>query len=309
MFCTLPPPIPSSIKSTHSRLNSSNSNNSQQTNQNNQSSTQCYSNFQYSPPDMSSYYSVSAGCFHGTCLVTMANGTKKKTSSIKQGDYVLCPSSTHTITTETNKNNTIIVARVESILRTFSRFGTMNLVSFEKSGLLVTPWHPIKMNGVWTFPSKTIGNKNGNENESKMVCKMTEAVYGFLLGPEIILESDEENNNFGNETLDHLNIINLQQQQDEDEEKVIKRGQSMLINDTECITLAHGIENDKVATHSFYGTEKVVNSMKKRVYSDSKSKLLSLSSQFSLPEYVDLFEGDILKDNGSKLACGFKAIH
>lgn len=306
MFCALPPPMPSSIQSNHSRLNSSNYNNSQQTNQNNQSSTQCYSNYQYSMPNMSSYYSASAPCFHGTCLVTMANGTKKKVSNIKQGDYVLCPSSTHTITTDTNKKNTIIVARVESILRTFSRFGTMDLVSFQ-SGLLVTPWHPIKMNGVWTFPSNTIGNGNGNENESKMVCKLTEAVYSFLLGSEIILEIDGENDNFDYETLDHLNLINLQQhqqQQDDGEEKGIKRGQCMLINEIECITLAHGIENDEVATHSFYGTEKVVNSMKKRVY--SKSSLLSLSSQFSLPEYVDLYEGDVIKDNENQLACGFK---
>lgn len=39
--------------------------------------------------------------------------------------------------------------------------------------------------------------------------------------------------------------------------------QDMLMGDSvPCITLAHGIENDPVATHPFYGTDKVVSAMK-----------------------------------------------
>ena len=39
--------------------------------------------------------------------------------------------------------------------------------------------------------------------------------------------------------------------------------EDMLMGDSvPCITLAHGIENDPVATHPFYGTNKVVEEMK-----------------------------------------------
>ena len=39
--------------------------------------------------------------------------------------------------------------------------------------------------------------------------------------------------------------------------------QDMYIEDVPCITLAHGIEDDEVATHPFYGTEKVIEAMQK----------------------------------------------
>jgi len=39
------------------------------------------------------------------------------------------------------------------------------------------------------------------------------------------------------------------------------RYESMFIEDIECITLAHGVQNDSVAEHSFFGTEEVVHAM------------------------------------------------
>jgi len=36
----------------------------------------------------------------------------------------------------------------------------------------------------------------------------------------------------------------------------------MYIEEVKCITLAHGIKNDDVAEHPFYGTHHVVNSLK-----------------------------------------------
>lgn len=38
--------------------------------------------------------------------------------------------------------------------------------------------------------------------------------------------------------------------------------ESMFIEGIECITLAHGVSNDKVATHAFFGTDKVIDCMK-----------------------------------------------
>mmetsp|Transcript_6078 Transcript_6078/g.6335 ORF Transcript_6078/g.6335 Transcript_6078/m.6335 type:complete len:818 (+) Transcript_6078:73-2526(+) len=314
MFCTLPPPCSLSLpsppppppqdKSTPLTLN-----------YNAQDYYQC--NY------MSRFHSTSAPCFHDSCLVTMADGTKKKISEIKQGDYVICPSSTR-IMKNVDKNNFIIVSQVESMLRTFTRFGVMEFVLFE-SGLLVTPWHPIKLNEKWTFPIETIqSNENENEsekeneNKSKIVNKMTEAVYSFLLGSEIILNKSDLNDDKSNiiEILDEItkrrkerrreNKISEQDEEEVKDEEEMNRGQSMLINDIECITLAHGIKNDKVATHSFYGSEEVVNSMKKRISSFSLELKLKMKLELELSEYVDLYEGDVIKDSQTKLACGFK---
>ena len=40
------------------------------------------------------------------------------------------------------------------------------------------------------------------------------------------------------------------------------RPSTIVINDIECITLGHGILNDSIAEHEFFGTEKVINSLK-----------------------------------------------
>ena len=45
--------------------------------------------------------------------------------------------------------------------------------------------------------------------------------------------------------------------------------QDMYIENVPCITLAHGIENDNVATHPFYGTQKVVEAMQDHFGFDS----------------------------------------
>ena len=64
------------------------------------------------------------------------------------------------------------------------------------------------------------------------------------------------------------------------------RTPSMVIEGVQCITLAHGIENDPVAEHPFYGTENVVAALQgltgwqqglveiESVRRDSKTKLV-----------------------------------
>ena len=49
------------------------------------------------------------------------------------------------------------------------------------------------------------------------------------------------------------------------------RTASMFIEDIECITLAHGIENDSVAEHSFFGTEEIVCAMC-NIYNNTQSE-------------------------------------
>lgn len=243
MFCTLPPPIPSQRTSVHStppaRSRPSNA---------------------YPPTvsSMSVYHCASAPCFHGSCLVTLADGTMKRVDQIQSGDFVICPSSTRQFPSSES-----IIAQVQSIIRTFSSSGSMNLVSLQ-SGLLVTPWHPIKSQNKWTFPATLL-----NSDETRYEPIKTEAVYSFLLGPEL---------NF--QTFERINPNEM------------NRGQSMMINEVECITLAHGILDDPVASHTFYATEDVVRAMTKK--------------GISREGYVDLYEGDVIKDPVTNLAIGFR---
>ena len=59
--------------------------------------------------------------------------------------------------------------------------------------------------------------------------------------------------------------------------------QDMYIEDVPCITLAHGIENDEVATHPFYGTEKVIEAMQKHNgFEDGLVEVLSVKRDTNL---------------------------
>lgn len=257
MFCALPPPAPSTTAVRPSPTLSTP-----------RAQASCSSSVTYTAPpipSMSLYHCAAAGCFHGSCLVTMSDGTLKNASSIQQGDYVLCPSSTRY---QNQSPGLRIIAKVESILRTFSLCGVMNLVSYE-GGLLVTPWHPIQVKGKWSFPAE--------DQDGILLPHKTDAIYSFLLGPEILVDVDQQNH----------------ESNDIQSPSIISRGQSLLINGMICISLGHGIQNDPVASHSFFGTEKIVDEMKIR------------ASSTHLPTYVDLKEGEIRKDPITQLACGF----
>jgi hypothetical protein len=42
-----------------------------------------------------------------------------------------------------------------------------------------------------------------------------------------------------------------------------KRSETVIVNDTECVALGHGITNDIVASHTFFGTEKIIETLRK----------------------------------------------
>lgn len=149
------------------------------------------------PERMSSYNSASAPCFAGQCLVEMANDNPKKCEDIRKGDIVM-----------TSKGP----ASVRCVVKTLSRHGVVELCTL--GHLLVTPWHPISIGGVWTFPSTLASAEK----------KPCQAVYSFLLDDGF---------------------------------------EDMYIEDVKCVTLAHGICNDDVAEHSFFGTQKAVDALQK----------------------------------------------
>ena len=72
---------------------------------------------------------------------------------------------------------------------------------------------------------------------------------------------------------------------------VLETGQSMNINNVMCITLAHGITLDPVASHPFYGTTKVLEQL--CVMPGWRQGLVQLKT------------GCIARDPTTGLACGF----
>ena len=106
-----------------------------------------------------------ASCVHEKSMVTMADETKKMAKNIQKGDEV-----------KTNHGK----SKVKCILKTklINSFG--NFVKLD-SGLLITPWHPVKINGNWGFPI---------HNSSKFVQKECQAVYSFLLENDHVLLID-----------------------------------------------------------------------------------------------------------------------
>jgi hypothetical protein len=96
------------------------------------------------------------GCFHGPCIVLLANGLTKLVKDIRKGDVVKTPDG--------------LKATVTYVIKILRKNKKASMVSFD-NGLIITPWHPIRINGKWTFPHD-IGR------ETIMEC---EEVYNFAL--------------------------------------------------------------------------------------------------------------------------------
>ena len=182
IFCSLPPPKPTAVRSHYrSRRVASTNNTSRIT-------------------TMRNYSDASAPCFHGNCVVRMADGKLKKVSKMVKGDKIVTGSGS--------------IGTIRCVVKTIISKGKLPMVGFN-SGLLITEWHPIRVNNIWCFP-KTVG-ETGLVN--------CDAIYSFLL--------------------------------EENDEPI------MLINNMECVSLAHNLDGD-IISHSYYGSQKIVEDLKKK---------------------------------------------
>jgi len=87
---------------------------------------------------MSYFHNSSAPCFAGTCIVQMGDGSTKQVCKVAAGDFVYTGQLEEPV-------------KVLCVVKTEVRGGKANLVLLE-GGLLVTPYHPVKVNGDWKFP-------------------------------------------------------------------------------------------------------------------------------------------------------------
>jgi hypothetical protein len=126
-------------------------------------SQDCETNYDTHNPDDSSSDDNSRGgddggdgCFHGNCVVSLANGLTKLVKDIRKGDILKTPDG--------------LEATVTYVIKILRQNKKASLIQFE-NGLIITPWHPVRINGHWVFPYD-IGR------ETIMEC---EEVYNFAL--------------------------------------------------------------------------------------------------------------------------------
>jgi len=105
---------------------------------------------------MSRYNSSSNPCFEGNCKVTMADGSEVLVKALLPGMQVWTPMGGR---------------RVVAVLKTNLRSNNQELCQI--GDLLVTPWHPIKHQGQWAFPTQV----------ADRTIRFKGSVYSVLLAP------------------------------------------------------------------------------------------------------------------------------
>lgn len=116
------------------------------------------------PPifNMNNYHCSSAPCFAGNGRVRLADGSEKLVSQLAKGDRVAAPGGRS--------------ALVVCVLKTLIPGDSTDLVELD-TGLVLTPYHPVRVGGRWVFPCEL----------APVVTRACDAVYSFLLDSEHIM--------------------------------------------------------------------------------------------------------------------------
>jgi len=169
-------------------------------------------------------------CFAGQCEVMMVDNSTKLVKDIVIGDVVKAP----------NRR----CARVKYIVKSIVEL-PIKMIKFN-SGLIITPWHPIRvLNGIkeeWQFP-KLVNAKLPELLSNKEVVYSEEecpAVYSFVL----------EN--------DHI----------------------MIINNIQCITLGNNFSKGGPEYHPYFSSNKVIDDLKILDDEQKNNGLVEINSDF-----------------------------
>ncbi len=112
---------------------------------------------------MSVFHNASSGCFAPNTGILLADGTRKTIDSLVRGDSVWTPSGPASVTAVVSCG-------------TIKRTQPMSIVS----GLCITPWHPIRIGGVWNFPADIVGYAD----------RIMPAVFNLILSSGHIVDAD-----------------------------------------------------------------------------------------------------------------------
>ena len=204
--------------------------------------------------------------------MTLANGTHRLVKELKMGDNlpggktILCAVKTDCL----NQRAKLIKIKSKNIIENnpvpVPALVPQGLTPVPQGSedLIITPWHPIRINDSWQFPSCVEGAVM-----EEIEC---ESVFSFLV---IECESKSDcvessvhtiGNNDDNNNMMRLQERNTNTTQNNTQNMQVNKmmySSSMIINNIECITLAHNILDDNIASHPFFGTMKVVEELKK----------------------------------------------
>lgn len=104
--------------------------------------------------DMSAYHDANAGCFHGECTVRLMDGTITLVKNIKPGDQIAPHGGV-----------------VNYVVKTKCPNNKAKMIVFD-NGLIITAWHPIRLNQQWIMPCSLASGP------TEISC---EEVYNFAL--------------------------------------------------------------------------------------------------------------------------------
>ncbi|ORY44496.1 hypothetical protein BCR33DRAFT_717002 [Rhizoclosmatium globosum] len=188
IFIKLPPPKPSGSRFSYYRSSSSAS---------------LSAVTAAAPVDMSRYNNRNGVCFSGDCLATLADNTTVPVKSLQKGSRVLTLDQRHTA-----KIHCMVITKL-------ANKPTTRLVRLQNSGLVITPYHPVKVGSSWAFPCTL-----PDAQEYKGDC---EAVYSAILSEMECIDGDRCECG-----------------------KKVEFGPSLFVNGVECAALGHGMGEDQV---------------------------------------------------------------
>ena len=124
---------------------------------------------------MRAYNNACGGCFHGDGLVLMADGSRKAVRDVRKGDWLALPPAPDAVGASEQT-----AAQVTCAVQIHTDGGSEELVQLEGSGLRLTPWHPVRVDGRWQFPCALACAR-------RVPC---DAVYDFVLSEGHVMEID-----------------------------------------------------------------------------------------------------------------------
>jgi Mg-chelatase subunit ChlD len=115
------------------------------------------------PSTMAQFHNASAGCFAAETLIRLADGSQQRIAALAPGMRVATPTGPATI-------------RALVTCGTQQRAQPMTQIGY----LLITPWHPIRIDGVWQFPADVGGFRD----------RLVQVVYNLVLDRGHIVYAD-----------------------------------------------------------------------------------------------------------------------
>lgn len=200
---------------------------------------------------MASYYNPSGGCVHPQSPVVTATGDVIEAAKVRKGDRLMPYG-----------------ARVRCVVRIRPADGSrISMCRLEKSGLVITPYHPIRRhrNMRQGLAEKGAGDDtevNGGDScwEWVFPCEQPDAVM-MATGIEETMEE------VGEQSMPKWNAPAATTEQrsrltcEEVITWVLEDSHVVIVCGEEVATLGHGFTDSAVIAHEFLGTEKVVKAL------------------------------------------------